>query len=126
MSISASMRIFGGGFALAIALVLGFQNLAWAETNGFAPANAREFYNAGTGLLAARKFAEAEKMFQSALATQDEQVQPAALYNVGHARFGAGLERLKQGPDAQKVAVQGDTALAAGERAIHQSESALA
>jgi len=126
MSTSASMRIFGGGLALAFALVLGCQKLVGAEAKVMVPANAREFYNAGTGLLAAKKFAEAEKMFQAALATQDEQVQPAALYNVGHARFGAGLERLKQGPDAQKAAVQGDTALAAGERAIQQSESALA
>jgi len=53
-------------------------------------------------------------------------VQPAALYNVGHARFYGGLERLKQGPDAQKAAAQGNEALAAGDHAIHQSESALA
>jgi tetratricopeptide (TPR) repeat protein len=125
MRIFASRKMFGRGIALALALVLRFPNLAWAETNAIAPGNAREFYNAGTELLAAKKFAEAEKMFQAALATQDESVQPAALYNVGHTRFEAGLERLKQGPGAQKVAARGGTALAAGEHAIHQSESAL-
>jgi hypothetical protein len=33
---------------------------------------------------------------------------------------------LKQGPDAQKAAAQGNAALAEGDRAIHQAESALA
>lgn len=106
-----------------------FQALAGGETNDIAPsvapATARDFYNAGTRLLAAKKFADAEKMYQSALATQDETVQPAALYNVAEARFYGGLERLKQGPDAQKVAAQGNAALAEGDRAIHHSESAL-
>jgi tetratricopeptide (TPR) repeat protein len=87
---------------------------------------AREDYNAGTRLLAAKKFAEAEKMFQAALAAQDDRVQPAALYNVGQARFGGGLERLKQGPEAQKTAAQGSAALTAGAQAIQASESALA
>jgi len=65
-------------------------------------------------------------MFQAALAAQDERVQPAALYNIGHTRFAAGLERLKQGPDAQKATASGTAALAAGERALRQSEAALA
>lgn len=99
---------------------------AGTETNAMAPSTAREFYNAGTQLLAAKKYAEAEKMFQAALATQDEQVQPVALYNVGHTRYGAGWERLKQGPDAQKAGGQGNAALAAGGQAIRQAESALA
>ncbi|HEX4349124.1 MAG TPA: hypothetical protein VH251_01990 [Verrucomicrobiae bacterium] len=104
--------------------------LAVDDTNAIVPsatpATARDFYNAGTKLLAAKKFADAEKMFQSALAEQDERVQPAALYNVGHARFSGGLERLKQGPDAQKASAQGNSALAEGDHAIHQAESALA
>ena len=65
-------------------------------------------------------------MFLSALATQDEPVQPAAIYNLGHVRFGDGLELLKKGPDAQKVSAQGAAALAGGEQAIRRSESALA
>ena len=87
---------------------------------------ARDFYNAGTKLLDAKKFPEAETMLQSALSAQDEHVQPAALYNLGHARFDDGLELLKKGPDAQKVAAQGNAALAAGDRAIQQAGSALA
>jgi len=113
-------------FVLGFALISGFQALAADTTNAVAPTTARDFYNAGTRLLAAKKFTDAEKMFQSALAAQDDRLQPVALYNVGHTRFASGLERLKQGPDAQKVAAQGSAALAAGEQAIHQSESALA
>jgi tetratricopeptide (TPR) repeat protein len=113
-------------FALPLVLTIGGQALAVEETNAIVPATARDFYNAGTKLLAGKKFAEAEMMFQSALAAQDERVQPTALYNLGHTRFGAGVELLKKGPDAQKVSAQGSATLAAGENAVRSAESALA
>ncbi|HEX5399913.1 MAG TPA: hypothetical protein VFY06_12790 [Verrucomicrobiae bacterium] len=96
-----------------------------AETNSISPTTAREFYNAGTELLAAKKFTDAERMFESALATQNERVQPAALYNLGHARFGEGVELLKKGPDAQKAAGLGNVSSEAGGRAIRSAQSAL-
>ena len=50
------------------------------QTDSIAPAvqpmGARDFYNVGTELLAAKKFADAEQMFVSALAVQDERVRP--------------------------------------------------
>jgi len=113
-------------FALPFALAIGCRALAAGETNAVAPVTARDFYNAGTKLLAEKKFADAEQMFESALAAQVESVQPPALYNLGHARFDEGVELLKKGPDAQKVAAQGDAALAAGGQAIRDAESALA
>ena len=67
-----------------------------------------------------------KKCSKSALAAQDERVQPPALYNLGHTRFAEGVELLKKGPDAQKVSAQGSAALAAGEQAMRQAESALA
>ena len=73
-----------------------------------------------------RKFDDAERLFQSALATQDEGIQPKTLYNLGQVRFAQGLEMLKKGPDAQKVTAQGNQALAAGEQALAHGESALA
>lgn len=115
-----------GNFAVAFLLASRLGALAGSETNMVAPVTGRDFYNAGTTLLAAKKFTDAERMFQSALASQDERVQPLALYNVGDARFSGGLERLKQGPDAQKTAAQGNAALAAGDQAIRHAESALA
>jgi len=120
------VRLLTSAATWSAILVLGFQALAGDGTNAVAPATARDFYNAGTRLLAAKKYADAEKMFQAALAAQDDRVQPQALYNVGHTRFASGLERLKQGPDAQKTAARGNAALAASEHAIQQSGSALA
>ena len=107
-------------------LLLGQAVPASAETNFPPPVTARDFYNAGTRLLAAEKFAEAESLFQSALAAQDERVQPLAEFNLGHVRFAEGAELLKKGPDAQKVSARGNAALAAGENAIRTAESALA
>jgi len=90
------------------------------------PVTAREFYNAGARLLAAKKLADAEKMFESALAEQDEQVQPPAMYDLGHTRFAEGVDLLKKGPDAEKVAARGRAALAAGDQALSRAEAALA
>jgi len=113
-------------FLLALALAAGFPACAGDTTNSIEPVTARDFYNAGAKLLTNRKFDDAEKMFQSALTTQDESVQPKALYNLGHARFAQGMEFLKKGPDMQNVAAQGNRALADGERALASGESALA
>jgi tetratricopeptide (TPR) repeat protein len=122
------MKHFAHSGKLALLLAFGLR-AASGETNSVAPpapASPREFYNAGTKMLAVTNFAEAEKYFQAALAAQDERVQPAVLYNLGHTRFDEGSELLKKGPDAQKTAAQGNAALAAGDHAIRQSEAALA
>jgi len=115
---------------LVFAVLLVMTARAWAanDTNPATatPATARDCYNAGTILLASKKFAEAEKMFQAALAAQDDRVQQHALYDVGDARFYDGLGLLKKGPDAQKTSERGGTALAAGDAAIHRAETALA
>ncbi len=90
------------------------------------PVSARDYYNAGTHLLVARKFAEAETLLDSALEAQDYRVQPPAMYNLGLARFAEGVEFLKKGPDAAKAAARGQAALAAGDHAIARAETALA
>ena len=94
------------------------------ETN--APVKARDLYNEGTKLLAAKKYTDAERMLTAALAAQDDRVQPPAMFNLAHVRFGDGLDILKKGPDAQKVSVQGNAALAGGENAIRSGEASLA
>lgn len=122
------MRHFATFRKLVWLFTLTVGNPAWAGemTNSIEPVTARDFYNAGAKLLANRKFDDAEKMFQSALGTQDERVQPKSLYNLGFTRFAQGMEILKKGPDTQKVAAQGSRALADGERALASGESALA
>ncbi len=112
--------------ALPLLLAASWRALAVDATNVVPPVTARDFYNAGTRLLAGKKYDDAEKLFQSAVAAQDEPVQPAAVYNLGHARFAEGAELIKKGPDAQKVSARGHAASAAGEQAIRRSESALA
>jgi len=97
-----------------------------AATNAVAPVTAQDFYNAGTRLLTETNLNEAEKMFQSALATQIEAIQPKALFNLGYTRYTEGLEILKKGPDAQKVKAQGNALLAEGERVLASGESSLA
>jgi hypothetical protein len=77
-------------------------------------------------LLNDQKFAEAESMLVSALAAQDERIQPRTLYNLGHVRFAQGAEILKKGPDAQKVSAQGNAALALGGSAVNAAQLALA
>jgi tetratricopeptide (TPR) repeat protein len=109
---------------LLLALVCQLSARANEATNF--PVTARGFYNAGTQAFAAKNFTEAERLFQSSLAAQDERVQPLALFNLGWTRFAAGLELLKNGPDAGKVVAQGNAALAVGEHAIGTAEAALA
>jgi len=111
---------------ISMLLLPGQSARASQETNFPPPVTARDFYNAGTKLLAAKKLEDAEKMFQSALAAQDEPAQPPALYNLGHTRFAEGVELKKKGPDAKKAMDQGYAALAGGGQALRQGESALA
>jgi tetratricopeptide (TPR) repeat protein len=111
-------------------LALACSAFADLQTNTVAPAvqpvTARDFYNAGTQLLAAKKFTDAEQMYVSALAAQDANVQPPALYNLAHARFADGLAALKKGPSAQSTTDQGNNADLQGGLAIQRGEAALA
>ena len=125
-SLLGTRRKLPAATVLISLLLLGQPAHAAPETNFPAPVTARDFYNAGTRQLAGKKFAEAEKLLQSALATQDEFIQPLAEFNLGHTRFAEGAEILKKGPDAQKVSAQGNTAIAAGDAATHAGEAAEA
>lgn len=112
--------------AWAVAWALCAAPLVGAAADDAGPATARDCYNAGTRLLAAKKFAEAEQMLKASLAAEDEAVQPPALFNLGHVRFADGLEILKQGPDAQKTSAQAAAALVEAGGAIRSGEAALA
>ncbi|MDE3067261.1 MAG: hypothetical protein KGJ60_06880 [Verrucomicrobiota bacterium] len=109
-----------------LALAICGRALEAGGTNAVAPVAARDFYNAGTELLAAKHFAGAEEMFQSALAAQEDRVQPPALYNLGHARFDDGMAALKSGPSPQSLAAQGNASGVKAGLAIRRAESALA
>jgi tetratricopeptide (TPR) repeat protein len=90
------------------------------------PTTPREFYNAGARQLGAGKLREAEASLESALASQNPQIQPPALYNLGLVRFGQGVEQLKKGPAAKPTADRAKTIARQADDAIRQAEEALA
>src|SRR6266567_5627903 len=59
-----------------------------AASETTAPATPRELFNAGTQQLRGGKLREAEASLETALASQKPALQPVALYNLGHVRFG--------------------------------------
>jgi tetratricopeptide (TPR) repeat protein len=89
-------------------------------------AKPRQLYNEGTQKLREGKLREAEAMLQSAVSSQDHKVQPAALYNLGHARFAQGAKELQGGPDGKTTAKEAKEASEFGHDAIRNADSALA
>ena len=89
------------------------------------PRTARDFFNAGTKALHAKKFFAAEKWLKSALMAQDEKLQPVALYNLGHVRFEDGLEALKKGPSAPAAMQRGKNISAAADQVLQQGRAAI-
>jgi len=90
------------------------------------PATPREFYNAGARQLGAGKLREAEASLESALASQNQRLQPPALYNLGLVRFGQGVEQLKKGPSAKPTADRAKAIAQQADAALHQADEALA
>ena len=99
------------------------------STNSFAsipapavvPETSREFYNAGTRQFRAGKLGEAETLFQSSIAKQDERTQPAALYNLAHVRFAQGGEELKKAASPKSNAGRSRAAVGSAAGAIQQA-----
>lgn len=124
---------------LRLGVFLGAMAISWvaSESSGSTPTNApvrapvhppasaRDFFNAGTRELSSGKWNEAEGLLQQALARQDESVQPATLYNLGHVRFAQGLEELKKSLAAGPVTQRGAAAIAAAGQAVGQATDAL-
>jgi len=96
-----------------------------SATNAAPPTNSREFFNAGTRELRAGKLREAEWFLESALASQNERLLTPALYNLGHVRYGQGIEELKKGPSAQAAAALSRMAEQQGDEAIQAADQAL-
>ncbi len=90
------------------------------------PATPREFFNAGTQKLREGKLRDAEALLEAGLASQSQPLQPPALYNLGHVRFGQGAEELKKGPAAAPTAARGRAAAARADEATRAADAALA
>ena len=89
------------------------------------PTTPREFYNAGARQLSAGKLREAEASLETALASQNQRLQPPALYNLGLVRFGQGVEQLKKGPAAKPTADRAKAIAQQADAALHQADEAL-
>src|SRR6266851_3949566 len=111
---------------LSSALSLAASSSSTGTGEGSAPASPRESFNAGTLQLRQGKLREAESLLESALASQNEALQPPALYNLGHVRFGQGVEDLKNSPPGGPTASRGRAAAQLGDGAIRAADEALA
>ncbi|TAK90875.1 MAG: VWA domain-containing protein [Verrucomicrobia bacterium] len=131
---SAGVR---GDAVLATLLLAAFTSSAMAtneSSNSPAPAlappsppkTARGLFNAGTRLLAEKKFTDAENFFQASLAKQETEFQPAALFNLGHVRFAQGAEELKKAGSPKATEQQMRSAVETGSRAAQLAEASLA
>src|ERR1035437_329320 len=90
------------------------------------PSTPREFYDAGTRELSTCKLREAEASLETALASQNQRLQPPALYNLGHVRFRQGVEQLKKSPPAKPTADRARASAQQADAALRQAEEALA
>jgi hypothetical protein len=86
----------------------------------------RQYYNDGANKLAQGKLQEAEANLQAAVASQNERIQPFALYNLGETRFLQGEAQLKQGPGHAGAMAGSQNASAAGNSALQTLDQALA
>jgi tetratricopeptide (TPR) repeat protein len=89
------------------------------------PSTPREFFNAGTAKLRAGKLREAEALLETTLTRSAQNLQPAALYNLGHVRFGQGAEALSNSPPGKATAQAGRTAAQQADDAIRMADDAL-
>jgi Ca-activated chloride channel family protein len=104
-------------------------NTTNANTNTLpsrAPETPRDFFNAGTRQFASGKLREAEAALQTAVAANDDTLQPGALYNLGHVRFQQGVETLKKAPDGDAVRNRAEAATRMGDLALRSADAALA
>lgn len=90
------------------------------------PETPRELFNAGTRMLEMKKLREAEAYLETCLSRQDGQLQPAALYNLGHTRFAQGVELLKKSPAAKQSAARAQGAAWQGAAAMRAADNAMA
>jgi hypothetical protein len=118
-----SLGILFGGVASGWAIVV--TNADNISTPAVEFATARELYNAGTKKLIAGKLDDAETLFESSLAKQDQRVQTTALFNLGHVRFDQGMEELKKSPDGAATTKKALAAADDGAIAIAIAKDAL-
>jgi hypothetical protein len=125
------ISVFGIRVSSLIALVVTglavpFDSAGAAAGDGNFPKSPRDFYNDGTQRFRAGKLREAEASLQAAVASNEEAIQSAALFNLGHVRFKQGLDALTQAPDGDAARARGEAATSRADDAIRAARAALA
>jgi tetratricopeptide (TPR) repeat protein len=87
--------------------------------------DARELYNHGLEKLQTKDLREAERSFLDAARTNQDAVQPLAVYNLGHVRFLQGKETLSGEGNRQLILESGEAATALAEEVLRKGSSAL-
>ncbi|MEQ1853659.1 MAG: hypothetical protein ABMA01_18950 [Chthoniobacteraceae bacterium] len=80
----------------------------------------RDLYNEGAMKLGKGELREAETALREAVAKDAPDVQPLALYNLGHVRFQQGAETLKGEGSRQELLASADAATTVAEEAIRR------
>lgn len=117
-----------GRVAVAVLAAVLLTGADAAASSNLPPSEAstpKQFYNEGTRRFEDGKLREAEAALQTAVASNEERLQPSALYNLAHVRFKQGAEVLKQSPDGQQSRGRAEAASGAADQAIQRAEAAL-
>jgi len=120
--LSAPLAVFLAVFAFGI----NARDAATPEAPEKTPDTPREFYNDGTKKLHEGKLRDAETLLQTAVASQNEKIQTAALYNLGEVRFRQGAEELVHAPGGAATGARSQSAQQSGDSALHAADDALA
>lgn len=89
------------------------------------PVTDRDAYNEGTVQLMEGELTSAEMLLHSAVAGNEESLQPIALYNLGLTRFSIGAEALEDGPDTGQVSRRAVSASTSADVALQEGLSAM-
>jgi Ca-activated chloride channel family protein len=90
------------------------------------PKTPREFFNSGTRLLAAKKYADAETAFKSTLTSQVDSLRTPALFNLGCTRYLQGLADLEKTADEKQIVRNIQSAETRARDAVMSAEAAMA
>jgi hypothetical protein len=106
---------------LSVARQAAFVLAGCASSWAAATPSPHSFYNTGVKKMAEKDLREAEVALRSAVASNHETIQPAALYNLGHVRFLQGKETLKGEGNRQQLLDSSAAATALAEEVIRRS-----
>ena len=99
--------------------------LAVASLTPVPQRTARDFYNEGVARLHDKELRAAESAFRAAAQTNQESIQPAAAYNLGHVRFAQGKETLKGEGDRVQLLDSSQAAEVVAEEAIKRAQGVV-